>query len=314
MAGTSQMQEARPGPRVTVVVASVESGATLGACVASVVASLEALGEPSGQILVLDASRDGGADLIRRDFPHVRVETFPPGTLVPALWARGIALADAPYVALTTGHCVVSPTWAGALLRALGDEAAGAGGPLVLRPGTGPVDWAVYLLRYSAFLPDRTPRRGERGPGPEPPVRPTREIPADNALYRAEDLRRHADTFRGGFWEVPFHRELRAEGRGLVWVPESEVGFGPSWPLGTIVAHRYAHGRDFGRWRVVEAGQSRLRVTAAAPLVPLVLALRTLRRVGRRPGLVVRFVVALPFFLVLAAGWALGEAVGAAGR
>jgi hypothetical protein len=49
----------------------------------------------------------------------------------------------------------------------------------------------------------------------------------------------------------------------------------------------------------------------AAPIVPLVLAQRAARRVwpsGRDRG---RFVVSLPWFLVLAGAWAAGEAWGA---
>lgn len=311
MASRREKPGARTGPALSVVVASVESRRTIEPCLASVTESVKDLGEGSVEILLVDASRDGTVELARRSFPHVIVEEQPPGTLVPVLWARGIERARAPLIALTTGHCEVERDWARRLIEALNDGVAGAGGPLALRPGAGVVDWAVYFLRYSGFLPDRERGRHDRPSLGEMDVRPVREIPADNALYRADDLRRHAGLFHDGFWEVPFHRELRAQGRGLVWVPGARVGFGLSWPFFTILAHRFAHGSHFGRWRIREGRESKVRVIAAAPLVPLVLALRTGRRLADRPALLFRFAASLPWFLLLAGSWALGEAAGA---
>jgi hypothetical protein len=126
------------------------------------------------------------------------------------------------------------------LLSGLGSGAMGAGGGLELAPDTGVVDWAVFLLRYSAFL---APLRAGR----------TDEIPGDNAAYRREALKRHQVSARTGFWEVEFHRKLRAEGGHLVGVPGATVAFGPSLSVGSFFLQRFRHGKQFGDYRVRES-------------------------------------------------------------
>ena len=70
---------------------------------------------------------------------------------------------------------------------------------------------------------------------------------------------------------------------------------------GASLRHRYAHGRHFGASRVAH-GFSALRIVAAAPLVPLILAWRAARRALPAPEHRRRFLLALPLFLVLAVG------------
>jgi len=223
---------------------------------------------------------------------------FPPGTLVPVLWAAGLGRARGPGVAFTLGNIVVARPWAQALRSGL-TEASGVGGPLVLHPQSGVVDWAIFYLRYSAFLPSQLPAGSVTG-----------EIAGDNAAYLGSALERHASSFTKGFWEVEFHRRLRAEGQRLVSTRQATAAVTWSVPFWPMVRHRFVHGRHFGASRV--AGGTRPgRIVFAAPLVPWILAARAARRVWSERGHRTRFVIALPMFVALAAAWAMGEAVGA---
>ena len=220
--------------------------------------------------------------------------------LVPELWLAGIEQARGRIVALTTGHMIVGPLWAHALIEAFAGPVAGAGGPIDLMPGTGVVDWAIYYLRYSAFLPWRWPDGLV-----------IRDLAGDNAAYRREDLQRHGHTFDRGFWEVEFHRRLQAEGRTLRAVSAASARLGPSYRFGAFLRQRLEHGRHFGHARAHDGSRSRLTLVAAAPLVPAVLAWRAARRVGIDRSHGFQFLVALPVFLIFAAAWAAGEALGA---
>jgi hypothetical protein len=160
-------------------------------------------------------------------------------------------------------------------------------------------DWAVFYQRYSAFLPAQLPDGPVAG-----------EIAGDNAAYTRQALTRHWLSFTQGLWEVDFHRLLRADGGRLGATRQATASFGLAAPFGCSVRHRYAHGRHFGASRVTH-GSSRLRVIAAAPLVPLILAWRAARRALPAPEHRRRFLLALPLFLVLASAWAAGEARGA---
>jgi hypothetical protein len=281
---------------LTVVVASLEARHTIAACLdrlATACAGLE------HEILVCDASTDRTIDLVRARAGAEQVFSYPVGTLAPMLWSAGISRARGRVVALTTGHCLVTSTWASALVRAIDAGAAAAGGPFRVAAGTGPTDWAVFYLRYAAFLP------AVMGAG-----RIDGELAGDNAAYRRTDLARHPDVYAHGFWELDMHRVIRAEGGWLEAVPEAVCEFGRAFPFLTVARHRFAHGQHSGASRASQGIRPAWQIVAGAPLVPLVLAARAARRVGRGGGSW-RFWVALPWFLALASSWAAGEAVGA---
>lgn len=253
------------------------------------------------EFIVVDASVDAtAAKASAFDGLRAHVIRLPPGTLAPMLWAEGYRQARGRVIAFTTGHCLVSTQWASSLIEAIDGGAAGAGGPLVLASTARVLDAAVYYLRYSAFMPMTL------GDG-----RIAGEIAGDNAAYDRVWLDGHADSLVDGFWEVDFHRLVRAEGGWLAAVPAAVVQFGRSFPLATIVRQRFAHGAHFGAGRVRGGSRTALQIVLAAPLVPAVLAARAARRVALDRRSVLRFVTALPWFVVLASCWAAGEAWGA---
>lgn len=284
-------------PVLTVVVACIDARRTVAECLRSIATACEGL---DVEIVVVDASSDGTAEVVRRVGVPVRLLENPGGTLAPALWAAGLATAHGQAVAFTIGHCRVGAGWAKGLLAGLESGATGAGGAIMLADGGTPVDWALFFLRYSAFL-----GAGERE------VEEAHEIPGDNAAYRRDALQRHAASFSAGFWEVDFHRRIRAEGARLVFVPGAAARFGSVAPLFSLVQQRFSHGRHSGAWRIATGVRSSWQVIAAAPLVPFLLTLRIARRVLVRRAERVRFLISLPALFLLASAWAAGEAWGA---
>jgi hypothetical protein len=281
----------------SVVVASVDAELSIQLCLQRLETACAGL---RSEVLVCDASNDRTVDRAATVGAAATLVRFPAGTLTPTLWAEGLRRSSGRIVAFTTGHCLVSSTWARSLIDAIDAGATGAGGPLVIAPGARPLDWAVFYLRYSAFMPETI------GSGPV-----TGEIAGDNAAYSREALDRHAASFTNGFWEVDFHSLIRRDGGSLVVAPAATAAFGRSFPLRTIVAHRFAHGRQFGAGRVRGGTRAVWQIVLAAPVVPFVLAARAARRVTDTADGRWRFVVALPWFMLLAAAWAAGEAWGA---
>lgn len=282
---------------LSVVIGSVASERSIRDCLASVIASCARL---RAEVIVVDASSDETASLVRRYFPAVKLICLAPGALTPVLWSTGIASARGRRIATTTGHFVIPEWWARDLSAALDSGATGAGGPVVLRSGASLVDRAVCYLRYSAFLPTdgRT-------------VTEVSEIAGDNAMYDRLALDEHRSALADGFWEVQLHRAMHAKGQRLFMVQSAAAEFGRSFPLRMISRHRFAHGRHFGAWRVRQKTTSASRIAFAAPAVPLVLLARSARRVLRSGGDLAGFLMAAPLILWLAACWALGEALGA---
>lgn len=282
--------------QLTVVIASIESSRSIVRCLDSLMHSCSSI---DAEFIVADASHDDSAALARRVPGPVQVLSLAPGTVAPMLWAAGLKRAGGRVVAFTTGQCMASPTWARSLLDAIDAGAAGAGGPLVLTRGSGPLAWAVFYLRYARFMPHTL------GSGPT-----TGEIAGDNAAYQRSALDRHAKTFDRGFWEVDFHQRLRADGGTLVAVAAAVMEFTGSLPFGTMFRHRWVHGCAFGGSRAASGDRAVWQIALAAPVVPFVLAARAGVRAagGAAPW---RFLLSLPWFLTLASAWAAGEAWGA---
>ena len=225
---------------------------------------------------------------------------MPPDTLVPRLWSKGIAASAGAVVALTIGQCSASTDWAQAMLGAISDGAAAAGGPLSLSRSASALDAAVFFLRYSAFLPERLPSA-------------IAGIAGDNCAYSSDALEAGGWTPESGFWEIEVNNRLAEEGKEIAWVPDAKMEFGGAGRISANARRRFQHGRHFGASRRAVNGESLLRIALASPLVPFVLFVRAARRAWPNRQYRRQLIVSVPAFAVLSASWALGEAVGAIG-
>jgi len=284
---------------LTVVVASVEAGPSLRACVDSIRVALAGL---DAELLVVDSSLDASRLDALAPLDGARIIQVGPGVLVPELWARGISVSRGHAVALTTAQCRVPPTWAAALLGGLEQGAAGVASTLDLARDATARDRAIFYLRYSDFLQ----YRGKQVTG-------VHAIPADNAAYDGAEARRYVGAARGGgFWEVDYHRQVTPRLGRLGFVPDAEVAYSGSPRLRTLLTHRFRHGAHSGAWRAHVGARSRWAIVLSAPLVPLVILARVARRVAGDPRHRGAFATALGPFMMLATAWAAGEAWGAA--
>jgi hypothetical protein len=288
------MNPARDTCELTVIVGSLDAGTHLPECLASLESACAGL---DAEILVVDGSGATGLDLVRQRFASARFIAMPPGTLVPALWGRGLRDARGGIVAFTIAQCRVGAGWARSLIEGIRSGASGVGGPLDVLPGTSATGRATFYLRYSAWLgsPDGL----------------VREIAGDNAAYDHAALRAVRKDTAESFWEVEAHAGFRQLGRTLIMHSGATAWFTDDTGLATMAARRFAHGRHSGAFRVRSGIRTRWQMIVGAPLVPFVLLARVARRVVRARGHVVRFVTSLGAFCVLAAAWAAGEAFGA---
>lgn len=260
------------------------------------------------ELIVVTASQPVRLTAVLPHGTAVRALALPRGTLTPLLWSHGYRAARGEIVAFTTAQCTVQRGWARALVQCIAAGFVGVGGGLELAAGASCTDRALFHLRYSAF-----PGGGGGGSGVR--CQETHEIPGDNAAYRRDALLRHDKSLDRGFWEVDFHRRIRAEGARLARAYEMTVQFALAPSLASLAVQRFQHGRHSGAWHVFSGVRKRWQIIAAAPLVPGVLLLRIVRRAaGPRAGgssaLRPLFGSLLPL-LILSSAWAAGEAVGA---
>lgn len=137
---------------VSIVIPSFNSEKTIQATLHSVL--VQDLKEPY-QVIVADSSTDNTPNLIRRDFPAVRLlhqaKRMQSGT------ARnlGVSVAQGEILAFTDSDCVVPSNWLRRLVahhRRLPKYAA-VGGPITNGNPQYSVSWAGYLAEFSIHLP-----------------------------------------------------------------------------------------------------------------------------------------------------------------
>jgi len=249
-------------------------------------------------VLAPAACRDEALPFDERHFARVQRVDTTPGTTNPAMRARGVQYATAPYVVFTEDHCFPEPEWAAALVAALDTGAMGAGPMMVNANPDDPTSCVNFLLEY--------------GPWSHPSAAGAqRHLPGHNSAYRRDALLAHgerlADVLR---LESPWLWEATANGARLVCVPEARAhhfNFSvvlPALPL------RFHGGRVFGATRSANWGAAKRALYAGA--LPLIIALRWWRVVRQAtrdmPGRV-SLAMHLRFPVLLAAD-SCGEAYG----
>jgi hypothetical protein len=222
----------------------------------------------------------------------------PDRALVPELWRDGILRAKAERVALMTTQCVPDPDWIEALLRLDLVAYAGIGGAIDLGASCSGAQRAVYLLRFSAF----TPQRG---------IGVVSDIAADNAVYRTSAILMHGDLLEKGFWEPSFHRRFAGQALKLQFDPSLLVTYcGREQPL-PFMGLRFSHGREYGFSRANNAPLARrLAWVFASPLIAPLIFGRVIARAASRPRLRRTLPSALPWLMLFTVAWSIGEARG----
>jgi hypothetical protein len=252
-----------------------------------------------GEVVVVDGSEDGSAELAEQRFPGVRVLRRRPGTLAPQLWRDGLRATDSPLVAFSTTQMAPRDGWLDRLLERLSTSSAAAmGGAIAPSPNLSATNRALYLMRYASYCP--------------PVVSSQRfEPPGDNAIYVRAQLEGLESAWASGFWEIEVHRRLLDRNERIDAAPDAVVEFLGGASLRTAAWHRFSHARHYGLGRA-KGWRWGLRAvrSASAPLILSVLLARILRSVTTR-GVPARFwLPALPPLTVLLSVWSAGEAAG----
>lgn len=220
------------------------------------------------------------------------------GSLIPELWRDGILAAKAERVALGTGHCIPDTNWVNQLLALDMSEFPGIGGVIVNDQRSNSRDWAIYILRYISFAEPQQKRE-------------IHEIAADNAIYRREDVLKHADLLKIGFWEPSFHARFRQADMTLRLEPELRVIHRNRYTSWQFFVQRLAHGKEFGLARARLISRSRrLLLILLSPLLPLLFLKRIISTVSIHGKFKPKLFTSSPWLLFFLLAWGLGEARG----
>lgn len=259
--------------------------------------SLASQQDAATEILVV--SRECLPMEIRNRFSWIHWLQGLPGMLVPHLWSVGVNQARGKIVVITTARFVPARDWLKNISEAHQRLAsAGIGGAIdPPRRGTSS-EWAIYFLRYSAYLKYTQEQIVD-------------EIAGENASYKRESLAAHGEAIADGFWEPDFHRLVRAEGKTLRFVPAIRVTQGAAFSIRCFCTQRFQHGWQFGRMRVRgSSAPVRIARIATSPLIPAVLLAKIVGRVLVSRRYFGQLLLSLPLLFVFVVAWTLGEIFG----
>jgi glycosyl transferase family 2 len=280
-------------PRLSIIVAAPTGAAEAAVC-------LESLRPQAGgaEIIVPFSGPPESAANLLQQYTGVRFLSAPEGTSVFQLRSIGIDAASTPIVALTEGHCTVSPTWVDAIVSAIEEGHPIVGGPIENGRDRRIYDWAVYFSEYLWYIPPL-------------PAGPIPALSGVNVAYRRELLTRCHAVWREAFYENEVHAALQACGYGFYCAPAMQVDSHLN-TLQNAAAHLYRGGKRYAWHRQLQSpAQRHLVWIGLAPLVPVVLLARIARTlVQRRPARLLTLALALPYVAYLLGAWSAGELVG----
>ncbi len=152
---------------VTVIIPAYNSAATIAACLRA----LQMQTTPPGEIIVADSSKDETPDIIRDNFPQVRLTRFNNQTFPGPARNRAAGMARGDILAFIDADCLAAPDWVERIVAAHNAGHEIAGGSLEVGNAEKPIAWAGHMLEFREFLPIGPPR-------------PVIHIPTCNLSYR----------------------------------------------------------------------------------------------------------------------------------
>jgi glycosyltransferase involved in cell wall biosynthesis len=282
-------------PTLSIVIGSNNACSTVAECLRSLDRQRSSR---EVEIIVVDNSTDGTAEIVSNYFPAVRLVRCPDVEFIPELWENGINRSTGDIVSLTSAHCIPNDDWIEEIIEAHRSSYPGVGGAIENHNSASIVDWAIYLLRYTPYMLPFTPG-------------PIHDIAGDNASYKRWALDRFRDARRKGFWEPVVHAELTRAGFALLKTPRIVVRHKKSFTLWSFMKQRFWHGRQFGSSRSARISvMKRAAYIVLSPLIPLAFLMRISRQLITKRRHIGRFISSLPVLMLFLLSWTTGEFTG----
>ena len=283
---------------ISVIVASYNARRTIAKCLLSVTRQENA---PPFEVIVVDSSTDGTAELIAEQFPDVSLYRFEQRKFPGDARNLGVDRAHGELLAFLDADCFVAPDWVAEIARARQLGCAAVGGALENGNPESAVGWAHYFFEFSAWMPCGRAREQS-------------EIPAGCLSVRRDVVDRYGPFPEGVYSsDSVFSWRLRAHREKLLFQPSIRIRHVNTTRMGRLVAAKFRHGRWFGELRAKEFRFTRWRRLAyilATPLLPWLWTGRVAWRVFRSRGYRARFLAASPLVFLVAMAWSCGECAG----
>jgi GT2 family glycosyltransferase len=285
-----------PAPQLSVIVPCYNSEATIRVCLDAILSQKTSV---AFDVTVVDSSRDLTTEIVRTEYPEVRLIQLSDRTFAGAARNVGVKATCGGYCMMIDSDCIAAPDLVDRVVRRLSDESIAAVGGAICN-GT-PRSWSgllCYLLEFKEFLP-ASPERTVTG------------MATANITYR-----RHVFEAMGGFdetmWlaeDILFNWKLTRAGHTILFDPEARVTHLNRTGWRNVLAYQYNMGRmsAIARRKGRLPGDSLLRYPALIGLAPLGRVARAaawLFRFDRQ--LLLKFLAISPVYFIASSIWSAG--------
>lgn len=285
---------ATPPPEVSVIIPAFRGRSTIEACLESV---REAATGRRCEIIVVESSGDGAADLVRARFSGIRVIESSTRLSAGAARNEGFRHARGRYLLCVDQDCLVPSDWIARLVELLGTDGVGAaGGSIAVANPRNISGWCVYFLEFCAHFPSRGPTREDNF------------LIGANSGWRPEAIRRRAFPDQTLGEDFLATEEIRRYGFRVLYDPSLTVRHHNRSGWGEFLRYCGMMGAAAADSQTRLGGRA-IDALHRAPVLSLGIPLIILPRIGWRlrtapPGYLPVFMALLPCCLVGHFVWA----------
>lgn len=251
------------------------------------------------EVLVIDSSNDGTAELIRADFPEVRLIHLEKQTLPGSGRNLGIREARGDIVAFTDSDCVPDPDWLQRLYNRHQElQCEAVGGSVVNGYPKSYVAWVSHLIEFNEWT--QTTPEGF-----------VQNIPTCNISYRKDLFQRLKVEFTDNFptEDTILNWHITSKGGQIYFDPAIRLVHLNRVQFRKLFSHQYRLGGAVAVERQITdlPGQILLKyriLCLGIPLVRWALAFKRLAKHDSKQTLI--FLWITPLFLAAALAWSFG--------
>jgi glycosyltransferase involved in cell wall biosynthesis len=253
------------------------------------------------EIIVVDSSTDGTADLVAGTFPGISLIRSAQRLYPGAGRNRGIREARGEILAFTDADCIADPGWVEAIVEAHQGDTDVIGGTVDNANPENATGWAYYFTEFNHWAPGAA--EGYVG-----------EIPTCCLSMKRSAFDRWGPFKESGYCsDSVFHWSRAADGKHPWLDPRIRVAhINPSGFL-HLLAHEYEHGNFFAKARARYQRLPRWRLLAhslTAPLLPFILFGRAFGRIRARGQQLSAFRKSMLQTFAGMTAWSAGECTG----
>ncbi len=282
-------------PQLSVIIASYNSVRTIERCLQSLNNQIT---PKNFEIIVVDSSKDGTAELVEERFHQVRLYRFSKRKFCGDARNFGISVARAKIIAFIDADCKVDRNWVNEILKAHQFPHVAIGGAVANGNPESYLGWAAYFCEFSQWMPSRYTRW-------------LTDIPGTSMSYKRKVFEQYGHFIEGTYCsDTDFHWRLRQNGYLLQFVPSILVFHHNIDKFGIFFKHEFVHGRSFGQVRLNSQNFSKLRRSIYVILFFLI-PLKLLLGIGlsnfKNRIYLSLFLKASPLLILGIISWSLGE-------